>query len=81
MLVKNRIKSLLALENIKVKELAVLLKEKYNKDILPNTLSKQINNEIIRFKDLEEILDVIGYDIVFKKGRKTHDWLSCLFVN
>ena len=81
MLVKNRIKSLLALENIKVKELAVLLKEKYNKDILPNTLSKQINNEIIRFKDLEEILDVIGYDIVFKKSRKTHDWLSCLFVN
>ncbi len=67
MLVKNRIKSLLALENIKVKDLAVLLKEKYNKDILPNTLSKQINNEIIRFKDLEEILDVIGYDIVFKK--------------
>ena len=44
MLVKNRIKSLLALENIKVKDLAVLLKEKYNKDILPNTLSKQINN-------------------------------------
>lgn len=70
MLVKNRIKSLLALENIKVKELAVLLKEKYNKDILPNTLSKQINNEIIRFKDLEEILDVIGYDIVFKKRQK-----------
>ncbi len=70
MLVKNRIKSLLALENIKVKELAVLLKEKYNKDILPNTLSKQINNEIIRFKDLEEILDVMGYDIVFKKRQK-----------
>ena len=69
MSIKGRIKSLLALEDIKLNELSVLLKEKYNKDILPNTLSKQLNREIIRFKDVEEILDVLGYEIVFQKKR------------
>ena len=43
--------------------------EKYNKDILPNTLSKQLNREIIRFKDVEEILEAIGYEIVFQKKK------------
>lgn len=69
MSVKNRIKSILALEGIKINELSVLLKEKYNKDILPNTLSKQLNREIIRFKDVEEILDSIGYEIIFQKKK------------
>ncbi len=69
MSVKNRIKSILALEGIKINELSVLLKEKYNKDILPNTLSKQLNREIIRFKDVEEILEAIGYEIVFQKKK------------
>lgn len=69
MSIKNRIKSILALEGIKINELSVLLKEKYNKDILPNTLSKQLNREIIRFKDVEEILDLIGYEIIFQKKK------------
>ncbi len=69
MSIKNRIKSILALEGIKINELSVLLKEKYNKDILPNTLSKQLNREIIRFKDVEEILEAIGYEIVFQKKK------------
>lgn len=70
MSVKGRIKSLLALEEIKLNDLTVLLKEKYNKNILPNTLSKQLNREIIRFKDVEEILDVLGYEIVFQKKKQ-----------
>lgn len=69
MSIKAKIKSLLALEEIKLNELVVLLKEKHNKDILPNTLSKQLNREIIRYKDVEEILDVIGYEIIFQKKK------------
>ncbi len=67
MSIKTRIKSLLASEDVKINELAKLLTEKSKKEILPNTVSKKINRESIRFSDVEEILEVLGYEIVFKK--------------
>ena len=67
MSIKTKIKSLLASEDVKINELAKLLTEKSKKEILPNTISKKINRASIRFSDVEEILDVLGYEIVFKK--------------
>ena len=67
MSIKTKIKSLLASEDVKINELGKLLTEKSKKEILPNTISKKINRESIRFSDVEEILDVLGYEIVFKK--------------
>ncbi|MEI3254878.1 MAG: hypothetical protein V8R83_06185 [Candidatus Gastranaerophilaceae bacterium] len=67
MSIKTKIKSLLAFEDVKINELAKLLTEKSKKEILPNTISKKINRASIRFSDVEEILDVLGYEIVFKK--------------
>ena len=67
MSIKTKIKSLLGSEDVKINELAKLLTEKSKKEILPNTISKKINRASIRFSDVEEILDVLGYEIVFKK--------------
>ena len=67
MSIKTKTKSLLASEDVKINELAKLLTEKSKKEILPNTISKKINRASIRFSDVEEILDVLGYEIVFKK--------------
>lgn len=67
MSIKTKIKSLLASEDVKINELAKLLTEKSKKEILPNTISKKINRASIRFSYVEEILDVLGYEIVFKK--------------
>ena len=67
MSIKTKIKSLLASEDVKINELAKLLTEKSKKEILPNTISKKINRASIRFSVVEEILDVLGYEIVFKK--------------
>ncbi len=70
MSITNKIKGILATEGIRINELAVLLSKKKNKQILPNTLTKKINRGAMKYEDLEEILDVIGYDIVFKKRQK-----------
>ena len=67
MSIKTKIKSLLASEDVKINELAKLLTEKSKKEILPNTISKKINRASIRFSVVKEILDVLGYEIVFKK--------------
>ena len=67
MTIKRRLKILLASEEIKLKELAALLEEKRKRKVLANGLSQKINRSSLKFDEVEEILDIIGYDIVFKK--------------
>ncbi len=67
MTIKRRLKSLLANEEIKIKDLAKMLEAKRNAKVLPNGLSQKINRSSLKFDEVEEILDIIGYDIVFQK--------------
>lgn len=67
MTIKRKLKSLLASEEIKLKDLAKMLEEKRKTRVLPNGLSQKINRSSLKFDEVEEILDIIGYDIVFKK--------------
>lgn len=67
MSVKTRIKSLLANEDIKIKELAELLSKKRGQTVLPNTISQKLLKENMKFNEVEDILDVLGYDIIFQK--------------
>lgn len=65
--IKKKFKTLLVEEDIKIKELAEMLSEARSKRIPPNTISQKINRETIKFNEVEEILDILGYDIEFKK--------------
>lgn len=67
MSVKTKIKALLATEDLQLKELAEALSEKNKISINPNNISRKINRETIKYNEVEEILDVMGYDIVFVK--------------
>lgn len=67
MSVKTKIKALLATEDLQLKELAEALSEKNKISINPNDISRKINRETIKYNEVEEILDVMGYDIVFVK--------------
>lgn len=67
MSIKKKLKTLFVEEDIKIKELAQMLAEKRNAKVLPNALSQKINRESIKFNEVEEILDVLDYDIEFKK--------------
>ena len=67
MSIKKRLKTVLVEEDIKLKELAALLAEKRNAKVLPNAISQKINRESIKFNEVEEILDLIGYDVIFQK--------------
>lgn len=67
MSIKKRLKTVFIEEDIKIKELAEKLSEARNKMVPANTISQQINKETMRFNEVEEILDILGYDIEFKK--------------
>lgn len=67
MTIKKRLKKILVDEDIKIKELAQMLEQSRNNKVLPNGLSQKINRESLKFNEVEEILNILGYDIIFQK--------------
>lgn len=59
-----KIKSILALEKIQIKEFAELLTEKtHNKNYTAKNLSAKLNRDTISFKEAEIMLNILGYKI------------------
>lgn len=50
-----------------VRSVNELLNQKHNTDYSEQNLHKKINNETIRYTEVEELLDLIGYDIIWQK--------------
>lgn len=69
MSIRKKIKNLLTNEDLTIKKLAEALSEKKQKYINPDTISQKLIRDSIKYKDVEEILDVMGYEIVFQKKK------------
>ena len=69
MSIKIKLKKLFIDEGIKIKEVAQLLSEKQNKNVLPNSLSQKINRSTIKFDEVEKILELLNYEIIFQKKK------------
>lgn len=70
MTIEKKLKTLFIEEKIKITEIAKKLAEKRNKKVLPNSVSQKINRNTMKFNEVEEILDILGYEIVFQKKQK-----------
>ena len=66
-LVKKQIKRLLLEEDLKLKELAFLLSEKYEKKYSPDSLSHKIARNSITYSEMVCIAEILGYEIKFIK--------------
>lgn len=64
---REQIKSLLAQEDLMMKELAVKLEEKLNKHYTLDNLSKKLRNGTIPYNQVALIADILGYKINFEK--------------
>ncbi len=60
---REKIKAILAVENITMTALA----EKINSSV--NNLSNKLRNKTITYELVEQIADILGYDIEFKKRK------------
>ena len=71
---EEHIKILMAKENSKMKELAMLLSEKSGKNISLSNFSAKLNKGYLRFEDAEAIAEILGYEIQFvKKGQASEN--------
>ncbi len=67
LLVKEQIKTLLAQEGIKLKELAAMVTEKTGKNCAPNVLSRKLTRGTLTYNDTLMIAELLGYEISFNK--------------
>ena len=67
MTAKQEIKVMLARKGLTLKELVTLLNEKHNRNDSLQNLSNKLNRDSIRYREVEEIADVLGYEIEFKQ--------------
>jgi len=64
--IKERIKMLFAWRDMTYEKYARKIKEKTGKTISTSSLSHKLARESISFKEVIEIADNLGYDVIFK---------------
>lgn len=70
MLVREQIKSLLAQENMKMKELAFKLEEKTGKNYSLQNVSHRLKRGTITYNEVLLIAEILNYDVKFEKKNK-----------
>lgn len=65
--VKEQIKTLLAQEGIKLKELAEMIEKGTGKKCSPNSLSQKLSRETMTYNEAITIAELLGYKIKFEK--------------
>ncbi|MDR1167436.1 MAG: hypothetical protein LBK53_00910 [Heliobacteriaceae bacterium] len=63
--IREELKMLLARNAVTITKLAKMLKEQKGIDVPVQTLSSRINRRIIKFEEVRDIMDVLGYKIEF----------------
>lgn len=65
--IRENIKIILLKENLTLVELAKKLSKKLNKKTTADSLSQKLRKGTIKYEEINDILDCLGYDIDFKK--------------
>ena len=68
--VRNEIKAQIIRAGMTMQEVVDLLHDEYGWSDSVSNLSAKLQRESIRYKDVLELADVLGYDIVWQKGRE-----------
>ena len=63
---KEEIKVMLARKNLSMRKLIEIVNEHYNRKDTVQNLSNKLNRDSVRYKEVEEIADLLGYKIEFK---------------
>ena len=70
MSVRNEIKAQIVRAGMTMQEVVDLLHDKYGWSDSVSNLSAKLQRESIRYKEVLELADGLGYDIVWQKGRE-----------
>ncbi len=67
--VRNEIKAQIIRTGMTMQEVVDLLADEYGWSDSVSNLSAKLQRESIRYKEVVELVDVLGYDIVWQKRR------------
>ncbi|MDD3435671.1 MAG: hypothetical protein PHC64_00810 [Candidatus Gastranaerophilales bacterium] len=70
MSVREDLKILLVKENLTLVELADIVSKKADKKITANNLSHKLNRKSLKYDELKELVEAIGYEIKFEKKKE-----------
>ena len=68
--IRNEIKAQIVRAGFTMQELVDRLSDEYNWSDSVSNLSAKLQRESIRYKEVVELADVLGYDIVWQKRRE-----------
>ena len=68
--VREQIKTLLAQEDIKLKDLAAMIAEKTGKKCAPDSLSQKLRRGSLTYNETLIIAELLGYEIAFLKQKE-----------
>ena len=68
--IRNEIKAQIIRAGFTMQELVDRLSDEYNWSDSVSNLSAKLQRESIRYKEVVELADVLGYDIVWQKRRE-----------
>ncbi|MBD5402908.1 LLM class flavin-dependent oxidoreductase [bacterium] len=63
--VRSEIKSIIAKKASTLKKVCAAIEQKNNEKISPNNLTNKFRRKTIKFDEVQEILEVLGYHIEF----------------
>lgn len=69
MSIRNEIKAQIVRAGFTMQEVVELLSDEYGWSDSVSNLSAKLQRESIRYKEVMELADVLGYDIVWKKRK------------
>ncbi len=70
LLIREQIKTLLAQEGVKLKELAKMIEEGTGKKCAPNALSQKLGRGTMTYNEAITIAELLGYQVKFEKVEK-----------
>ena len=68
--IRNEIKSYIALSGWTITDIVKVLNEKYNTDTTPQNLSNKLTRGTIKYSEVKEIAQIVGYEIKWEKVEK-----------
>lgn len=69
MSLKHKLNVLCAKNDMSLLDIMKIYNKKYDKSMVSQTYYRMINNDNMRFNQLSDMLDSIGYEIVFRRKR------------
>lgn len=70
MSLKDEIKSLIVKNGMSMSDAIRELNQKYSRDYSLQNFSNKLSRGTIKYKEVEEILDILGYDIAWIKRQE-----------